>query len=114
VGGNAAKNAAQFEKLKATLAQQEISSAEVVGSALKKGDSMHRAGSFVTKDIATKGRFFSIKGNDGLTHNLTQMKGEVNGKKGIFEWIVNAEGKLTHQRFIPGGKITGLPNQKVT
>lgn len=35
----------------------------------------------------------------------------MDGKSGVFEWIVNAKGELTHQRFIPEGKITGTPNQ---
>jgi hypothetical protein len=39
------------------------------------------------------------------------MPGTMNDKAGIFEWIINAKMELTHQRFIPNGKIIGTPNQ---
>jgi hypothetical protein len=41
---------------------------------------------------------------------LRQIEGGNNGVGGIFEWIVD-EGNVTHRRFIPGGHVTGLPNQ---
>jgi hypothetical protein len=41
--------------------------------------------------------------------NLTQVLGEMNGVSGRFEWIVNGSGKLTHQMFVAGGRITGVP-----
>jgi RHS repeat-associated protein len=109
---NAAHNAAGFERFKAVLAQQEILNSPAIASGLK-SDALHRAGSFVVDDIATKGRFFTIKGGDGVFRNLTQMEGAVNGNKGIFEWIVNEYNQLSHQRFIKGGQITGYPNQVV-
>ncbi len=42
---------------------------------------------------------------------LYQIQGSLNGKDGIFEWIID-QGSVTHRRFIPKGEITGYPNQK--
>ncbi|WP_349681644.1 DUF637 domain-containing protein [Pseudomonas sp. UBA6562] len=109
-GRGPASNAALFEKLRAGYSAQEIKNAQPIGSALK-DDPLHRAPSYVTEQIPEKGRFFTIRGGDGKTYNLTQMEGEVDGKLGIFEWLVNSKGELTHQRFIPAGRITGTPNQ---
>jgi hypothetical protein len=53
------------------------------------------------------------KGPGGLVvrqSKLYQVKGSLNGKNGIFEWVVDQE-KITHRRFIADGKITGYPNQ---
>jgi hypothetical protein len=33
----------------------------------------------------------------------------VNVVAGRFEWIVDASGDLTHQLFVPGGVINGVP-----
>jgi hypothetical protein len=42
--------------------------------------------------------------------DLYQIEGSLNGKQGVFEWIVD-QGKVTHRRFIPNGQVTGFPNQ---
>jgi filamentous hemagglutinin len=36
----------------------------------------------------------------------------MNGKAGIFEYMINKAGQVIHQRFIENGVITGRPNQK--
>lgn len=105
-----ASNVVLFERQRAGYAAQEIRNAQPVGSALK-DDPLHRAPSYVIDQIPEKGRTFTIRGGDGKSYNLTQMEGAVDGKPGIFEWLVNSKGELTHQRFIPAGKITGMPNQ---
>ena len=55
---------------------------------------------------------FSIKGGDGLTRELYQLEGSLNGVSGVFEWIVDSrpEKGVTHRLFIKDGTITGKPN----
>lgn len=79
--------------------------------ALIKPDPFHRAGSFVVDDVAQSGRVFPLRSVDGVQRTLTQVEGMVNGQRGVFEWIVDPSGAVTHQRFISGGRITGFPNQ---
>jgi len=49
-------------------------------------------------------------GGDGVERTLIQSPGQVNGLAGRFEWVVDDFGNLTHQRFIKGGSIKGVPN----
>ena len=88
-----------------------MSQMERVGSGLK-DDPLHRATSWVVDDPAAQQ--FTITGGDGVQRTLYQLPGEVNGKTGVFEWIVDNSGTdsvITHQRFIPGGQVNGVPNQ---
>lgn len=62
--------------------------------------------------VAEHGKVFSLPGGDGGTSDLIQMLGNHHGRSGVFELIVR-NGVLTHQRFIPGGLLTGFPNQIV-
>ena len=76
-------------------------------------DPLHGATSWVVDDPAAPR--FTIRGGNSVRRTLYQLPGEVNGKSGVFEWIVvdNPAGDplITHQRFIPGGQVTGSPNQ---
>jgi hypothetical protein len=57
---------------------------------------------------------FTITGGDGVARQLYQLPGEINGKPGVFEWMVDRSGPepvIMHQRFIEGGRVTGRPNQ---
>jgi hypothetical protein len=85
-----------------------LMNAQPVGSALK-SDVFHRAATFARGEAARFGTHFRIRGNDGVTRTLTQVAGEVNGTAGRFEYIVDPAGKLTHQLFVPGGRINGVP-----
>ena len=107
---NASHNVALFEKLRAEYSANEIRHAIPVGSATK-DDPMHRAASFVVDKIPSQGRVFFLKGKDGSNYTLTQMEGGMNSRVGVYEWVVNIKLELTHQRFIPDGRITGAPNQ---
>lgn len=62
--------------------------------------------------VADHGKVFNIIGGDKSTHTLIQHLGSHKGTDGVFELILN-NGLVTHQRFIPGGIITGFPNQVV-
>lgn len=109
-GAAGAESALLAERFRASLSAQELATASRVGSGLK-ADSLHRAGSFVVDDVAQSGRVFALRGGDGVQRTLTQVEGTVNGQRGVFEWIVDPAGSVTHQRFIPDGRITGSPNQ---
>ena len=106
------KNVIQYEKLKASLAQEEALGSIPVGSALK-SDPQHSIANQAIHGIQ-HGQHFTIKGADGNYYNLTQVIGSFNNQQGIFEYIVDSGNKIKHQRFIPNGQITGYPNQKPT
>lgn len=95
--------------LNSTDASKQILNAERVGSALK-NDIYHRAASFVPESQLASGKTFSIIGGDGVQRTLLQVGGEVNGKTGIFEYILDPNGTITHQLFKPGGIINGKIN----
>ena len=83
--------------------------AEPVVSALK-SDVIHRSASFVRSQAAQSGTHFRLVGGDGVTRTLTQIPGALNNQAGRFEFIVDGS-KLTHQRFVTGGSINGVPNR---
>ena len=91
--------------------EQELGQAERIGSA-QKDDSQHRSATFGTQGD-TKIHELGFVGNDGKNYVLYQRKGVMNDSSGIFEYIKNEDGQITHQRFIEGGVITKTPNQSV-
>lgn len=94
-------------------AQDIIKNAKGYGSGLKR-DAGHRAADFVVDDIAKKGVTTRLVGGDGVERLLVQMPGEMNGKAGRFEWLVERGGSgnlITHQRFVNGGTVNGIPNK---
>jgi len=116
-----AASAAQGEKLKSGLAARHVANAERVGTGGEilndrfkgsglKSDPTHRAASFLTEEELAKGRVFPITGNDGVRRTLLQVPGNVNGKQGIVEYIIDHDGTIVHQRFIEGGVIGAGPN----
>ncbi len=67
----------------AETAPELASGLERTGSALNKSDAFHRSVSWVVDNPAAQR--FSIKGGDGVSRELYQLPGEVNGKSGVFE-----------------------------
>ena len=112
VRDNSAHNAALFEKLRSDYAAKEVREAERIGSALK-DDALHRAASFIPEEQLANGKVTSFLGADRKSYTLLQVNGNLNSSNGIYEYIINSSGEITHQRFIIGGKITGFPNQIV-
>jgi len=49
---------------------------------------------------------FPLVGGDKIERELYQITGSNNGKKGVFEWIVEPNGDVSHRRFIENGVIT--------
>ncbi len=88
---------------------ESILNADRVGSGLK-DDVYHKAASYLSKEQLQKGRSFPLKGNDGVTRTLFQVKGKVNGELGVFEYIIDTDGTITHQLFKKGKKVNGVPN----
>lgn len=111
--GSYSEDIIQYEKLKSQYAADEIYNAERIGSALK-DDPTHRAASYLSKEQLAAGRTYSFTGGDNKSYTLLQTKGQLDGVDGIFEYITNDIGQVTHQRFIKGGIYTGFPNQVVS
>lgn len=86
-------------------------SANRVGSGLK-DDMSHIAASYLTKEQLAAGETFMLPGGDGVNRTLLQTTGGLNGKSGIYEYILDPAGNVTHQRFIENGVINGVPNQR--
>jgi len=85
------------------------------GKALKT-DLYHAFPDIIDNSVTAAQKFsLPIKGPGGQvvrSGELYQVGGSLNKESGVFEWIIDA-GSVTHRRFIPGGTVTGFPNQVV-
>src|SRR5713101_4395792 len=76
---------------------KEFLNAERMGNALNKADAAHRAASFLTQEELQAGKTFLFKGGDGVERTLLQVEGPaLNGQSGIYEYILDPSGKVTH------------------
>ncbi len=78
-----------------------------------KNDSLH-AFNDIIDNYAGDATKLTLKGGDGVNRSLYQIEGSLNGKSGIFEWIVDPDPTkgVTHRIFIEGVGITGKPNAR--
>ena len=72
-------------------------------------DGQHSWNSHTVEIVVDNGQIFPGIGVDKQSI-LVQQVGKHHGIDGVFELIIK-NGAITHQRFIPGGIITGTPNQ---
>ena len=89
------------------VAAELIVKADRTGSAIQKGDTYHYAAAFLSKEDLAKGSIYSLKEGKQL---LLQVSGELNGKSGVFEYILEDNGLVSHQTFKAGAIIDGITN----
>ena len=106
--GSAAAGVAKGVTQALSVEGKALLTANPVGSALK-ADPAHLAATFMREEAAANGTNFAITGYDGVTRTLTQVPGGFNGVVGRYEYIVDSLNNLTHQMFVRGGSINGIP-----
>jgi filamentous hemagglutinin len=111
-GSRVARGTSNSSKLDIKNVSDSILKANRTGSGLKE-DVGHRSASILSKKQLEAGEVFEIVGGDKVKRILLQTPGKLNNNKGIFEYILDSAGSITHQRFIKNGVVNGKPNQKV-
>ncbi|AUM95033.1 MULTISPECIES: hypothetical protein [Clostridium] len=119
VGGDAIKGGSKAKSLYKVASERVAKAIDIknpvvdnirTGSALKT-DALH-AFNDIIDNYASYAQKFPLVGGDNVTRQLYEIEGRLNGKKGIFQWIVDPDTLrgVTHRRFIEGVGITGKPN----
>lgn len=86
-----------------------IANGDRIGSSLKR-DPFHSAPAWAEPDdVAANGQECSITGGDGVSRTLVQSTATVNDISGRFGWVINPHRTVSHQLFVPGGTIKGVP-----
>ena len=93
-------------ELSAKDAQILIENGTRVGSGTKE-DLYHLVPQGEIPEIGAKATVTTLVGGDNVSRFLVQMP--VDG--GRVEWIVDMDGNITHETFIDGGTINGIPNK---
>ncbi|WP_238072332.1 hypothetical protein [Rhodococcus zopfii] len=125
-GGPPASDPAQAARYRAELASKHLADAErrgvgsdvirnpMVGGSGLKADIHHRMASYLTEAELASSVVTPIKGADGVSRTLVQVPNYTfEGKSGVVEYIIDKDGAVTHQKFIPGGVIGAGPNRGV-
>ena len=75
-------------------------------------DGQHNWSDYTVDLVIENGEIFSITGYDGRSYVLVQQLGKRYGLDGVYEILYNPEiQQITHQRFVPGGIMSGGTNQ---
>ena len=61
----------------------------------------HHAFPMSVDGFAKDGKVSIIKGKDGKNYQKLEIKGNYNGKDGVFEYIKNENGEINHRQFVP-------------
>ena len=90
-------------------AAELIMNAERTSTAGSKTDAYHYAGMWLSKEQLSNGKIYSLTSSDKNKSEsiLFQVEGGLNGKQGVFEYILEQDGTVSHQLFKPGGIING-------
>ncbi len=88
-------------------AAELIYGAERKHSALRNTDLYHIEAGKISKEQLSQGEIFTFIGDNGERGILLQTKGTLNGKEGVYEYILSQDGKVSHQMFKPGKEVDG-------
>ncbi len=87
-------------------AAELISNVERKGTALKKHDLYHEQAGHLTKEELEQGKMFILSSKNG-EKILFQVKGKLGDKEGIYEYLLEKDGKVSHQMFVKKKEIDG-------
>jgi len=101
-GTNAGGRAVNMTPMTPAEAARIVQNATRVGTAATHNDIYHRAGSFLTESQLASGHTSIMTGQiDGVARTMLSVPGIVNNKSGIFEFIIEPDGTVSHQLFRP-------------
>jgi hypothetical protein len=66
----------------------------------------------IIDNFAINAKRFDAKSGDKKARDLYQILGTYNGRRGVFEWIVEPGVGVTHRSFIRGVGVTGKSNMR--
>jgi len=78
-----------------------VTNAPRVSTAAQKTDVFHRAGSYLTQSQLARGVTSIPHSGDGIARTMLKVPGEVNGLQGVFEFLIEQCGAVSHQLFRP-------------